>query len=183
MKNVFRGLALGALLVIAGGMSACTQLSSFAIDTATELSSATPNQATTFEGATLIADAGTKTIGWLADNASTLHINLASLTQLNAINDTIHVAWLKLKASHDAGTSLDFAAFDAALTAYNTYKAETALPDAPASVVPPVTASMLSAPHDQRLALLGFELEQLYAGDFGKSSGALKMRGVQIAIR
>lgn len=145
MKNLTRIIGLCAALALTPFVTGCgtaQQAAAFVIDTATSMSSSTPTQVTTYKDATLVADATTKTIGWLADNADTFHISLATLQQLNAINDSIHDAWLKLKAANDAHQSLNFAAINAALTAYSTYKAEAAIPNPPASVTTPTTATL-----------------------------------------
>lgn len=126
--KLIRSLAIAATLAAALSVSACADLAQFAANTATSLSSSSPGQVTTYGTATAAATLATRTVD-LAVN--TLHLDEATLTELNSLNEALHAAWLKLKAANDAGQSLNFAAFNAALAAYQSYRTAQGIPEAP----------------------------------------------------
>ena len=131
MKHGMKMLVLaGALLLAAPLMAGCTSFASGVATIATNLSSSTPAQVNTYADATLAATLATKTVD-LAVNTGKL--SKATLIELGALNDGVHSAWLVLKAANAAGKSLDYAAFNAALSAYQSYRTSEGIPEAPAT--------------------------------------------------
>lgn len=124
MKRI---IVFAGALALALSVGACADLSAFAANTATSLSTASPDQATTYGDATAAADLATKTVD-LAVRTGTL--NRATLLELQSLNDALHAAWLQLKDANDKGQSLSFAAFNAALAAYQSYRTSQAIPEA-----------------------------------------------------
>lgn len=114
MKRFLPILAIALVLPL----SACTSVAEFAATTATNLSTSTPVQVTTYADATLAATLATKAVKLAVD---THKFDKATLIELSALNDAVHAAWLDLKTDNDAGKSLVFGSFNAALSAYNAY--------------------------------------------------------------
>ncbi len=123
-----RMLLIAGALALALSAGGCTTVASGLADVATSLSSSSPAQVQTYAEATAAADLATRTVDLAVNNVK---FSKATLTELQALNDSLHDAWSKLKAANDAGQSLSFAAFNAALSAYQTYRTEQAIPEAP----------------------------------------------------
>lgn len=106
-------LALAAVLACAP-LGACSTVASIA----TAFSSSSVAQVNTLAAAEQTATLVTK--------AADLYVNTASpdrgtLIELQALSKGIHSALTDLQAANTAGKSLNFAAFNAALDAYNAY--------------------------------------------------------------
>jgi hypothetical protein len=125
-----RMIMLAGALALALSSAACTDLASGVAGLATDLSSSTPAQVTTYGEATAAATLATRTVDLAV---TTLTLNKATLTELNSLNEAVHTAWLQLKAANDAGQSLSFASFNAALAAYQSYRVSQGIPEAPAT--------------------------------------------------
>jgi PBP1b-binding outer membrane lipoprotein LpoB len=125
MKRMMLIAGALALAMFAGG---CTTAASGLASLATSMSSSTPQQVQTYAKATEVADLATRTVDLAVNNVK---FSKATLIELQALNDSLHDAWLKLKTAKDAGQSLSFASFNAALAAYQTYRTEEAIPEAP----------------------------------------------------
>jgi hypothetical protein len=107
-------LAFACVLPLAG----CTTVAKDVVAIATSLSTSSPTQVTTYADATAAATLATKAV----DVAVTsLKFDRGTLEELSALNDSVHAAWLDLKQANDAGRSLSFASFNAALDAFNAY--------------------------------------------------------------
>lgn len=109
-------IAIGLALSL--GLGGCAGFAQFVATTATDMSSSTPREVTTYAQATQAATLVTK--------AATLAVQVgkfdrATLVQLNALNEGVHAAWLSLKADNASGKSLTFGAFNAALDAFRAY--------------------------------------------------------------
>ena len=120
----------GALIALSFALGGCTTIASGLDTLATDLSSSSPTQVTTYYDATAAADLATKTVDLAV---KTMKFNRATLTELQSLNDSLHTAWLVLKAANDANQSLDYAAFNAALAAYQSYRVSQAIPEATAT--------------------------------------------------
>jgi hypothetical protein len=125
-----RVLRFAAAACIAVALSGCASIAQFASGVATSLSSSSPSQVSTYADATNAAILATKTVDLAV---TTLTLSKATLTELQTLNDGLHAAWLQLKAANDAGQSLDYAAFNAALAAYQSYKTSQGISDATAT--------------------------------------------------
>jgi uncharacterized protein YggE len=117
-------IAAAACLIALGG---CTTLASGISSVATSLSTASPTQVSTYADATIAADIATRTVDLAVQTGK---LNKATLTELAALNDAVHAAWLDLKAANDAGKSLTFASFNAALSAFEAYRAAQGISEA-----------------------------------------------------
>ena len=113
-------LALALVFAVSGilSVSGCLDTAQFLTNTATELSSSTPAQVTTYAEATQAAKLLTDAVDLLVN---TSHLDKDTLTEFALINDTVHDAWLKLKDDKDHGRSLTFGAINGALDLYRTY--------------------------------------------------------------
>lgn len=122
MKKI-GSLALLALCAVM--LTGCASTAQFFANTAAQLSSSTPAQVTSYEvatqAATLAADATDIAV-------NTLDFDKGTLTELTALNEAVHAAWLDLKAAHDRGASLTFSSFQAALDAFNAYATSKGVP-------------------------------------------------------
>lgn len=116
MKKILICAVLLCTPLLTGG---CTSIASGVASIATNLSSSTPSQVTTLADAVQAADTITK----LADTyvTSGVTISKAQLLQMQALSNGVHTALVALEAANSAGQSLDYAAFNAALAAYNSY--------------------------------------------------------------
>lgn len=123
MKQMFKVIALGAMIALGG----CTTVASGLSDIATSISTSSPTQVATYADATIAADLATRTVD-LAVNTGKL--DRATLLELDKLNDAVHAAWLQLKAANDAGQSLTFASFNATLAAYQSYRTAEGIPEA-----------------------------------------------------
>lgn len=120
MKRALIALTLAAAL----GLGGCANLAAGLANVATSLSSSTPSQVTSLAEAQQAATLVTKG----ADAAVTSgKLNRATLLEINALSDGIHAAMGDLEAANAAGKSIDFAAFNAALSAYNSYMTANAI--------------------------------------------------------
>lgn len=109
---------LAALLLCVPLLGGCTTVAQFAAGAATSLSSSTPAEVRTYAEATQAATLATNAV----DVAINVHkFDKATLTELSALNDGVHAAWLFLKADNDAGHSLVFGSFQAAFDAFSAY--------------------------------------------------------------
>lgn len=109
-------LILATLLAVSLG--GCTSTAQLVASTATSLSSSTPNQASTLAEATLAADTLVK-LTKVAVDTNTL--DAGELTQLQALRAGVRSALDALYKANQANQSLSFAAFNAAIDAYNAY--------------------------------------------------------------
>lgn len=114
MNRIISALALTALVSLGG----CASVAQVTSTIATNLSSSTPAQVTTYAEATQAGTLATKAVKLAVD----VHkFDKATLVELSALNDAVHTAWLDMKADNDAGRSLAFGSFNAALDAFNAY--------------------------------------------------------------
>jgi len=110
-----------AILALGG----CTTIAAGIANVAATVTSSTPMQVTTLGEAIQASDLLTKA----ADVAvNTGKLNKATLQEINALSDGLHAALVNLEAANAAGKNLDFAAFNAALSAYNAYLTANAVP-------------------------------------------------------
>lgn len=116
MKVLFAAAMMLAAISL-GGCSTLAALSG-ASTTAAVIAGPTPGQATTLADAILVADAATKGVKFAVD---TVKLPPSTLTQLSALSDGVHAALSDLEQANAAGQALDFAAFNAAVAAYNAY--------------------------------------------------------------
>ena len=124
-SSALRKIILAAAGVAAFSMSGCVGLASFATNVATSLSSSTPSQVTTLAEAEQAATLVTKA----ADVAvNTGKLNTGTLKEINALSDAVHAAIDDLEAANANGKSLNYAAFNAALKAYNAFMTSSAIP-------------------------------------------------------
>ncbi len=124
MKSVFLIVALA--LSLAG----CTSMASGVATVATSMSTSTPAQVNTFADATAAATLATRTVDLAV---TSLKLDKATLKELQTLNEAVHAAWLPLKDAVDKGQSPSFAAFNAALAAYQSYRTSQGIPEAKAS--------------------------------------------------
>lgn len=109
---------IAAAFLLLAGTSGCTTVAKVTAEVATNLSSSTPVQVTTYAAATQAATLATKAVTLAVD----VHkFDKATLVELSALNDAVHAAWLDLKTVNDNGGSLAFGSFNAALDAFNAY--------------------------------------------------------------
>lgn len=85
---------------------------------ATQLSSATPAQATTLAEALQAAKLATDAVDVYVRSANP---NRATLAELQTLNEGLHNALVTLEMANANGQSLAMASFNAALTAFNAY--------------------------------------------------------------
>ena len=112
-------------------LAGCTSIASGLSTVATDLSTSSPSQVSTYYDATTAANLAFQTIGVAATLPGVSH---AQLIELQSLNEAVHSAWLVLKAANDAGQSIDYAAFNAAFAAYQSYCVSQGIPEAkPAS--------------------------------------------------
>lgn len=116
MKHFLAGIACVAALALAG----CGTLASGAASVAATVAGPSPTQATTLGQAEQLATVATDLTKAYVDTAS---LSLAQLQQINALNDGLHTAITSLETANSQGQALSFAAFNAALAAFNSYKA------------------------------------------------------------
>lgn len=114
MKKLF--IVGACLLPLLGG---CASVASFVASSATSLSSATPSQVTTLAEAVQAADLVTKGVDVYITSGAP--ITKGQLQQVQIMNNVLHGALGDLLAANAAGKSLDYAAFNAALNAYQAY--------------------------------------------------------------
>lgn len=132
MRNLIHCAAAFALAIaLSGCANFGTDLASFGVGTLTSMSTAGPSDLKTYIVATQAADLATLTMDVTAVNARALGLHKPVLQKLYALNEALHSAWLDLKAAHDAGQALDFGAIQAAWDAYNTFRVQQAIPEAP----------------------------------------------------
>lgn len=129
-----KAFVYAGVLALALSGAGCTDLASFAANTATAATTITPSEVQTYGDATAAADLATRTVD-LAVQSGTL--SRATLVELSSLNDALHAAWLELKAAKDANHSITYASFNAALAAFQSYRASAGVSEAPA--VMPVT--------------------------------------------
>lgn len=113
------------VLVLMLALGGCTSLAQFAGQTAQSLSSSTPSQAATLADALQAAK--------LATDAVDLYVNTgnpspAVLTEINTLNEGLHNSLNLLQAADAAHQSIALAAFNAALTAFNSYATVSGVP-------------------------------------------------------
>ncbi len=129
MRNLLLGLVAAFTLTVGG----CTSLASGVTDLAGSFTSSSPSQVTVYGDATLAADIATRTVDLAVKTGK---LDRATLLELQTLNDAVHAAWVKLKAANDAGQSLSFASFNAALAAFQSYRTSTGIPEAPKVATP-----------------------------------------------
>jgi hypothetical protein len=106
------------LACLAISLSGCANIAAGVTNIAATVAGSTPQQATTLAQAIQIADLVTKATD-VAVNTGKL--SRATLEEINALNDGVHAAIVNLEAANASGQSLNFAAFNAALQAFNAY--------------------------------------------------------------
>ena len=114
MKRTFIAIALLATL----GLASCTTVAQLAASTATSLSSSTPGQVKTLNDAVAAADLLTKSTKVVVDTGT---LDRATLVEIDALSTGVHAALTDLEADNAAGHALNYASFNAALDAYNSY--------------------------------------------------------------
>lgn len=107
-----------ALLAVSLSLGGCTSLASGVSSLATELSSSTPSQVSTLAAAEQAATLITKSADLYVNTGSP---NRAVLLEILNLSDALHTALGALEVANSAGNSLDYAAFNAALLAYQSY--------------------------------------------------------------
>lgn len=117
MKIVFTFGLIG-LMCLAAPLAGCAQVAAGLSSVAGKIAGPVTDQARTYGDAVLLADAATRATSFAVD---TVKLPRATLVQLSAGSDGVHAAFLQLKAANDSGGSLDFAAFNAAIAAFNAY--------------------------------------------------------------
>jgi outer membrane lipoprotein SlyB len=106
-------------ICLAFSMSGCANIAAGLSNVAATVAGASPTQATTLGQAEQLATVATDA----ADVAvNTGKLPVATLKELAALNAAVHAAVTDLEAANAAGQSLNFAAFNAALQAFNAYK-------------------------------------------------------------
>lgn len=119
-RFVLIGLCCAALL---GG---CTSLASGVATIATSLSSSSPSQANTLAGAEQAATLLTQAADVYVNSG--VKISRAQLQEILLLSDAVHTALGTLERANAAGQSLDYAAFNAALSAYQSYATNENIP-------------------------------------------------------
>lgn len=107
-------LACALIIPLAG----CASLAQTASGIATSLSSATPNQVTTLAEANQAATLVTKAVDVAVQTGK---LDRGTLVELQTLNNSLHTALVNINSSNAEGNSLVYAAFNAALTAFNSY--------------------------------------------------------------
>lgn len=110
-----RFLLVCALIVPLAG---CASLAQSVSGIATSLSSSTPSQVTTLAEANQAATLVTKAVDIAVQTGK---LDRGTLLELQVLNNDLHTALTSLNASNKEGNSLVYAAFNAALTAFNAY--------------------------------------------------------------
>ena len=111
-----KGLVLICLLVTP--LAGCTTVASTVASIATDLSSSTSSQVTTLSEAIQAATLVTKA----ADTAvKTGKLDKSTLIEIRSLSNALHTALGDLEIANAQGKSLDYAAFNAALDAWNSY--------------------------------------------------------------
>lgn len=109
------------LIVVAAlslSLSGCVGLAAGVANIAATVTSSTPQQVTTLGDAIQASTLLTRAVD-LAVNTGKLPKPV--LLEINALSDGLHAALISLESDNAAGKNLDFAAFNAALKAYNAY--------------------------------------------------------------
>jgi predicted small secreted protein len=115
--------SLAALLVLAfAPLAGCNTLQALGVGSgvAASLKGPLPNQATTLSEAIQTADLATNITKATVD---AVHFSRPVLQEISALNDGIHSAIVGLENANANHQALDFAAFNAAVAAYNSYAA------------------------------------------------------------
>lgn len=118
MKSIL-AVALVATLALTPLLASCNTLSALS-GVAASLKGPIPGQATTLSEAVQIADLATNLTKSAVD---TFKFPKATLQELSALNDGLHSAVVSLERANANHQALDFASFNAALSAYNSYAA------------------------------------------------------------
>ena len=111
-------IAAVIILVAGASLSGCAQLAAGAANIAATVTGSTPHQVKTLAEAEQTATLVTKAVD-LAVNTGKLP--RATLVELNSLSDGLHAALGALQQANANGQALNFAAFNAALAAYNAY--------------------------------------------------------------
>jgi len=114
MKAKFLAIPVAAFLALSG----CSTLAQVAAGTATSLSSETPSQVTTLAEADLAADTIVKLTITAVDTGK---LDKGELTEIQALRAGVRAALDALHAANAKSQSLDFAAFNASIQAYQAY--------------------------------------------------------------
>ena len=113
-----RHFIAGAVIALSLALGGCTSTAEFFSNAATELSSSTPSQVTTLADAVSAATIVTNA----ADVAvQTGKLDRGTLIEIQALNEALHTALTVLETANSKGESLDYAAFNAALQAWDSY--------------------------------------------------------------
>ena len=112
-------------LVAVFALSGCTTIASDVASVAQSLSSSTPSQVTTLADAVSAATLVTQAADIAVKSGK---LDRATLLEVEGLNNAIHVALFNLEAANAAGQGLDFAAFNAALSAWNSYATVEGIP-------------------------------------------------------
>lgn len=109
---------IAPLLALSLALGGCASIAQFVISVAQSFSSSTPSQVSTLAAAvqadTLIATA-------IDAYVKTGTPTRAILLELQMIQKSLEAALVDLEAANTAGQSLDFAAFNAAISAWNSF--------------------------------------------------------------
>lgn len=119
-----RALIAVAILTIMP-LTACQSVTKGAVNVAASLSGPTPTQARTLGQAEQAATLVTRAVDAAVNTGK---LSRATLLKINSLSDAVHAALGDLQAANANNQSLNFAAFNAALDAWNTYTAANALP-------------------------------------------------------
>lgn len=113
-----RHFIAGAVIALSLALGGCTSTAEFFSNAATELSSSTPSQVTTLadavSAATLVTNAADVAV-------QTGKLDRGTLIEIQALNEALHTALTVLETANSKGESLDYAAFNAALQAWDSY--------------------------------------------------------------
>ena len=112
------GLRQWGPLIVLLTLGGCASVAQEVTAIATSLSSSTPSQVTTLADAVNAATLATNA----ADVAvQTGKLDKPTLIEIRALSDALHIALNGLEVANSNGRSLDYAAFNAALQAWNAY--------------------------------------------------------------
>ncbi len=114
-----RHLAI-ALIALALPLGACQNLTEGVVSLVATAKGPLPQQAKTLAEAEQLATVATDLTKTVVDTGK---LSRAQLVQVSSYNDGVHSAVLSLEDANSKGQSLSFAAFNAALAAWNSYTA------------------------------------------------------------
>lgn len=128
MKLGIRTLLISCLMAFTIPLlAACIDTTQGLAGIGQSFTSSTPSQVQTYADATRFATLATKTVDLAVQSGK---LSRTTLDKLDQLNDTLHAAWVVIRDANSRGESLNFAAFNAALSAFETYRQQQAIPQA-----------------------------------------------------